>query len=249
MTEKQLRTRAEAVRDPNADATLVDQAPSDAADAQEFTPYPSQPTFDPGKFSEIVVSADERKKMLQVKLPRLDQQFFQDTVPPVLPVPLPPVAPDAPVEATVQRAVGWRRGITLGVFVASFFALALGVLGLLGAGDDRVPSRSAGAAAGAPAAAPGREPAPRAAVRALPEAALRPSPDRTNLPVSSSAASSDRAASPVHGPNEKVRPIPKRATPVTVPPASSPSSVVPGPKSLAPSATDGPDFEQPFNPQ
>lgn len=88
---------SDAPRDP----TVTDTAR--AEENREAPPSDADPlAFDPGKFSLIEISYEQRQKMLQTKLPRLGPEAFLDTVPPTkgLQAPAAPAAPTASAAPT-----------------------------------------------------------------------------------------------------------------------------------------------------
>ena len=111
---------------------------------QEREPPASDPdplAFDPGKFSRIEFSYEERQRMLQVKLPRLAPECFLDTIPPQTPLaaPAPSAAPEPPstiaephsAEAESISVVAKRRRPVGVIVVCLLGALLLLVLAMV----------------------------------------------------------------------------------------------------------------------
>lgn len=115
-----------------SDATTVDTTVTDTVrinlDENHETPAsdPEPVAFDPGKFSRIEFSPEERRKMRQVKLPRLAPEFFLDTQPPNKGLQAPP----PPAEADPVPLVAKQRPKVAVVLVCLFGALFVLALAL-----------------------------------------------------------------------------------------------------------------------
>ena len=105
----------------------------------------AKPEFDPYKFSKVTVPPDLRRQMVQAHLPRLEAEFFHDTLPPHLPGQTARQlehSPDSPRLALREDLPPRRRPIKL-VIACVFGALLLLALGLLKARTELGPTSSA----------------------------------------------------------------------------------------------------------
>src|SRR6478609_2928950 len=97
----------------------------------------AKPEFDPYRFSKVTVPPELRRQMVQAHLPRLEAEFFHDTLPPHLPTQTARQlenSPDSP-RLTLEELPPRRRPIKL-VLACVCGALLLLALGLLKAQRD-----------------------------------------------------------------------------------------------------------------
>jgi hypothetical protein len=145
MTEKHPELKSRVVTDDTTiDRTMVDIA-SARADESAATPPsdPEPPAFDPGKFSRIEFSPEERKQMMQVKLPRLAQEFFQDTQPPNKGLQAPPPPEDEEPIAVIPKRRQTPAVVVVLFLFAALFVLALAIFRVFSGRSETPPTQTA----------------------------------------------------------------------------------------------------------
>ena len=225
---------SDAASDPTtADTTLLY---TQAKDPRAFDAEPR--AFDPGKFSEIVISPAMRQEMLKAKPPRLGPEFFRDTMPPHRPlaapagvagaVPLPAIAKPDAEEAEPIPGLAKPRAPTRLVIVCLLGVALLLVLAIVRwSSSDPEPMR---------ATDPEVLPTAIGSAEHTPLAPMPPSAEAASKPSDPAAAPAPPVQTPVqkntseHKSSE--RPPPDRST-ASKPPRSSASPEVPPIPSVA----------------
>jgi|GEM_PF-3594214 len=110
---------------------------SSAPGTEERGHADSKPDFDPYKFSKVTVPPELRRQMVQAQLPRLEAEFFRDTLPPshrvLQPGELPPESPRPesfddlpprrrPIKLVLACLLGALSLLMLGLFKSDFWA-------------------------------------------------------------------------------------------------------------------------------
>jgi hypothetical protein len=161
--------------------------PSTGAPVTEERVYSdSKPDFDPYKFSKVTVPVELRRQMVQAQLPRLEAEFFHDTLPPnhrALQSGEPP--PESPRPESFEDLPPRRRPIKL-VLACLLGALSLLMLGLFKSGFWASSNGSPASAAVAP-------PSPSPGVAVVP---TLPTSTLSAALTASAARTADRPAPP-----------------------------------------------------
>ncbi|HEX2673607.1 MAG TPA: hypothetical protein VHM25_22165 [Polyangiaceae bacterium] len=162
------------------------QPSSGAPGSDEQIDAHSKPDFDPYKFSKVTVPPELRRQMVQAQLPRLEAEFFHDTLPPHHRALLSgEPSPESPRPDSFDDLPPRRRPIKL-VLACLLGALSLLMLGLFKSGFlEKASGPSASALVTPPA------PSPREAVVATPQTTTL----SAALPASA-ARTADRPAAP-----------------------------------------------------
>lgn len=204
---------------PAAEQQLgADNAPAEPHSLNASGEIPSaeeQEKFDPYAFSALPVSPELRREMIQAKLPRLDPEYFQDTLPPTRGLDAATVGLAADREETrlVQRRTSKRpnpQTFKLVVAAVCLVAAALVVVALWKKTRSEVGSTETDRLEQPhPQAEVGHTPTAPAAMAQVVEGGPLPPPKTTLGPAASSPSNS--VSSPMKV--QAVRPVPTAAAP------------------------------------